>query len=415
MDIDTIEPGEDFVTVIENAVGSCEILIAVIGRNWLSTTAGTAPRLHDPKDFVRLEIASALRRNIRVIPILVQRASMPKQQDLPDELAQFTRRNALELSDLDWQNDVAQLINLMDRILGENLTNGESDLNGLRRKRTALIVASIIVAVIIGIGIIWALQVPSVENQTANASAALQREQATNALPVTELRPPAGMVYVPGGEFMMGRNSDDPRESPAHKVTVNPFYIDAHEVTCAEYKIYLDANPDQPAPFNWVNRNIPDASAGLPVTAIDWYQAKAFAAWSGKRLPTEEEWEFAARGTKGHIYPWGNVWEARLANVQKKNLTEAGKFPGLSPYGAVDMVGNAWEWTASPLTAYPNGTLSEVPAPDSKVIRGGSYIDSASQATTTYRVGYPARSATDYSKIGFRCASDIPHALKPVK
>ena len=405
-DIDTIEPGQDFVTVIENAIGSCEILVAVIGRDWLSTTAGTAQRLHDPNDFVRVEIATALRRNIRVIPILVQRASMPKPQDLPDEIAQFSRRNAIELSDLDWHNDVAQLINLMDRFLDP--PNG-----GLSLKQTALIVASIILAVILGIGIIWALKAPSGENQTANPSAALQREQATNAPLAADLPPPPGMVYVPGGEFMMGRTSDDPRESPAHKVIVKPFYIDAHEVTCAEYKKYLDANPDQPAPSNWVNRNIPDASAGVPVTAIDWYQAKAFAAWSGKRLPTEEEWEFAARGTKGSIYPWGNVWEARLANVQTKNLTEVGKFPGLSPYGAVDMVGNAWEWTASPLTPYPNGTLSEQPAPDSKVIRGGSYIDSPSQATTTYRVGYPARSATDYSKIGFRCASDIPHTSKP--
>jgi iron(II)-dependent oxidoreductase len=144
------------------------------------------------------------------------------------------------------------------------------------------------------------------------------------------------------------------------------------------------------------------------VTNVKWDDADAYCKKYGKRLPREEEWELAARGTKGYTYPWGNVWEDRLANVQTHDLTEAGKFPGLSPYGAVDMVGNAWEWTASPLTPYPNGTLSERPAPDLKVIRGGSYIDSRRQATTTYRVGYPARSATDYSKIGFRCVSDAP-------
>src|SRR4026208_534969 len=101
VDIDTIEPGEDFVTVIENAVGSCEILIAVIGRSWLSAS-GTG-RLDNPNNFVRLEIATALRRKVRVIPALVQRATMPKPQDLPEDLAKLTRRNAIELSDLRWQ------------------------------------------------------------------------------------------------------------------------------------------------------------------------------------------------------------------------------------------------------------------------------------------------------------------------
>ncbi len=119
MDIDTIEPGEDFVTVIENAVGSCEILIAIIGRNWLSGTGGTTGRLDNPNDFVRLEIATALRRDIRVVPVLVQRASMPKQQDLPDDVAKFTRRNAVELSDLRWQTDVDQLITVLERVLAK--------------------------------------------------------------------------------------------------------------------------------------------------------------------------------------------------------------------------------------------------------------------------------------------------------
>lgn len=117
MDIDTIEPGEDFVTVIENAVGSCDVLIAVIGRNWLSP-AGSG-RLDKPTDFVRLEIATALRREIRVIPVLVQRASLPKPQDLPEDLVKLTRRNAVELTDLRWQTDVDQLITVMERVLAK--------------------------------------------------------------------------------------------------------------------------------------------------------------------------------------------------------------------------------------------------------------------------------------------------------
>lgn len=119
MDIDTIEPGEDFVTVIENAVSSCGILIAVIGRNWLAGSSGATGPLDNPNDFVRLEIAAALERDIRVIPVLVQRAIMPKSEDLPESLAKLARRNAVELSDLRWQNDVDQLVGVMERVLAK--------------------------------------------------------------------------------------------------------------------------------------------------------------------------------------------------------------------------------------------------------------------------------------------------------
>ena len=117
MDIDTIEPGEDFVAVIENAVSSCDVLIAVIGRNWLSPNG--SGRLDRPTDFVRLEIATALSREIRVIPVLVQRASLPKPQELPEDLVKLTRRNAVELTDLRWQTDVDQLIGVMERVLAK--------------------------------------------------------------------------------------------------------------------------------------------------------------------------------------------------------------------------------------------------------------------------------------------------------
>src|ERR1700687_5761692 len=117
MDIDHIEPGDDLVQVIENAVGSCEILIAIIGRHWLSSVDGSSPRLNNPNDFVRLEIVAALNRDISVIPVLVQGATMPKPQDLPDDLSKLSRRHALELSDLRWKRDVDQLIGALERVL----------------------------------------------------------------------------------------------------------------------------------------------------------------------------------------------------------------------------------------------------------------------------------------------------------
>ncbi|HJR06700.1 MAG TPA: SUMF1/EgtB/PvdO family nonheme iron enzyme [Pyrinomonadaceae bacterium] len=117
MDIDQIEPGEDFVQVIESAVGSCEILVALIGRNWLTSRDESGRRLDNPNDFVRLEITAALVRGIPVIPVLVQGARMPRPQDLPEDLLALSRRHALELSDLRWKHDIDQLTGALEKIL----------------------------------------------------------------------------------------------------------------------------------------------------------------------------------------------------------------------------------------------------------------------------------------------------------
>jgi hypothetical protein len=119
MDIDTIEPGLDFVEAIRQAVESCDVLIAFIGRHWLTATDPAGQRrLENPEDFVRLEIATALARNIRVIPVLVQDAPMPRVTDLPDDLKQLNRRNALQISDTRFNHDVGQLIMVLERVLG---------------------------------------------------------------------------------------------------------------------------------------------------------------------------------------------------------------------------------------------------------------------------------------------------------
>jgi formylglycine-generating enzyme required for sulfatase activity len=221
--------------------------------------------------------------------------------------------------------------------------------------------------------------------------------------------PPAGMVYVPGGDFTIGRDTGDEYERPAHKVTVKPFFIDQYEVSNEEYAKFIKATNHR-APSNWANGNPPPEFPHRPVTGVTWDDAVDYAKWAGKRLPTEEEWEFAARGTDGRVYPWGNDWREGLANADEANrsLTDAGASKGASPFGARDMIGNAWEWTANALKAYPGGQLPKQPlSGDLRVIRGGSYAESKMEATTTYRRGYPARGNYDYGNTGFRCAKDV--------
>nr|MBA3240600.1 SUMF1/EgtB/PvdO family nonheme iron enzyme [Acidobacteriota bacterium] len=220
---------------------------------------------------------------------------------------------------------------------------------------------------------------------------------------------PEGMVLVSGGSFEMGRNDGDEYERPAHAVSVKAFYLDAREVTCEQYAKFV-TETGHAAPPTWPGGRYDPASARLPVTGVNWTDAQAYARWAGARLPTEEEWEFAARGTDGRLYPWGNGWQSNAANAAQSSagrMVAVGSFAsGASPFGALDMVGNAWEWTASSLKAYPGGRLPEQSADDLMVIRGNYWNGKATQATATFRRGYPARddgSLTDYAKnTGFR-------------
>ena len=222
------------------------------------------------------------------------------------------------------------------------------------------------------------------------------------------------MVRVNGGEFRMGNSAGDAYERPAHVINVTPFLIDAFEVTCEEYLKFIKAQNHR-APSNWIDGKYPNGDAKKPVTGVDWDDATAYASWAGKRLPTEEEWEFAARGADGRRYPWGNDWQRGAANADgaSKGLADVGTFKSGAPLlKTYDMIGNAWEWTASQLVAYPGGHLPPQPAGDLKVIRGGSWQSDRASATTTYRWGWPARGGKDYSNTGFRCVKDLPPETK---
>ena len=238
------------------------------------------------------------------------------------------------------------------------------------------------------------------------ASPDVSPSAAPTAAPVAA---PDEMVYVPGGTFKMGREGGDEFESPAHTVSVKPFFIDRTEVTNEEYQRFVSAEGHR-APLHWSDGKFPEGQAKFPVVNVSWDDAKAYARWANKRLPTEAEWEFAARGTDNRLYPWSGGWRQDYANAGRDkagNLVEVGRYAaGASPFGAFDMCGNAWEWTASDYEDYPGRkTPSSLAGAGLKVIRGGGYDVPPKRATTTYRGAIPPDRIPD--KTGFRLARDV--------
>jgi formylglycine-generating enzyme required for sulfatase activity len=228
----------------------------------------------------------------------------------------------------------------------------------------------------------------------------------TNTQPTTPVAP-VGMAYVAGGTYTIGRDDGDAIASPAHTVTVSPFFVDRTEVTNAEYKKFIDATGHK-APSDWKDGSFPENRDNWPVVNVSWQDANDYADWIGKRLPTEAEWEAAARGTDKRVYPWGNGWQSSYANVGTKGITEVGQFrDGASPAGALDMIGNVWEWTADVFDLYPGSAAAVPPTKEPGityyVIRGGAFDgDKGNDAT---RRGF-LEPNKGYPKTGFRLVKD---------
>lgn len=213
-------------------------------------------------------------------------------------------------------------------------------------------------------------------------------------------------MYIPGGEFILGSDTGNEDETPQQTIFIDAFNIDIYPVTNAQYKEFVDATGHAP-PRHWENGTYPEGTADHPVTWVTWYDAQAYAEWAGKRLPTEFEWEKAARGTDGRIYPWGNEFDPSKCNSRESGLkgtSPVGSYPeGVSPYGVFDMAGNVWEWTADWYKAY-RGSIYELGRYGEryKVLRGGSWYDGQDSVRTTTRKSFDPNQG--FSTIGFRCA-----------
>ncbi|MFQ5558994.1 MAG: formylglycine-generating enzyme family protein [Nitrospinota bacterium] len=222
-----------------------------------------------------------------------------------------------------------------------------------------------------------------------------------------------GMVLIPEGEFIMGSDDRLKDEKPAHVVFGKPFYIDMYEVTNGKYKNFLSETGYSP-PENWTGKEYPKGKKEHPVTYVSWYDADNYCKWAGKRLPREWEWEKAARGTDGRVYPWGNVWDMYKSNNPLRALEDTqpvGSYEeGKSPYGLYDMSGNVWEWVDDHYFPHPGSDyINPEFGVKYRLLKGGSYWDcsfySCGISAPVYNRAFfePEVKGESY---GFRCASD---------
>ena len=254
--------------------------------------------------------------------------------------------------------------------------------------------------------------------------------------PPVAMPPPEGMVLIPAGEFQMGSRYTG-NEHPVRTVYVDAFYMDATEVTNAQFKAFLIENPRWRKDriqkrfhsggylYDWNGNNYPVGEANHPVKYVSWYAAMVYAKWAGKRLPTEAEWEYAARGgLVGKAYPWGDTIDHTKANYSARvgDTTAVGSYPA-NGYGLYDMAGKVWEWgldnydssfyAKSPYRNPISGaaidvrldTYTEVEWFYQPVLRGGSYVRAVRRARVACRAyGMPKHT---YFDVGFRCVRDI--------
>jgi formylglycine-generating enzyme required for sulfatase activity len=461
MDVANIPPGETFESYILAEIDRCDVFLAMLAD-------GTLDRIHEPDDWVRKEIAYALNRrpDLRVIPIQVDGFPIPSADDLPDELRDLPRINAAPLSHNSFENDARELIGHIRR---RNRTSHVRQVNFPAR----LILGVLALAVVIGlIGFVASNllnQPDDAPNLIADAPSAtvvstnpplptttptltvLPSATATDVpLPTPTTAPtltpsattaPLGssldnpvtsnnqwtaqfetfdgveMALVPAGCFMMGSTEEQIQyaidelgarrewiddETPAGEVCFDkPFWIDRYEVTNEQYgSIGCDnysSEPDQP-------RN-----------CVNWNDAKVHCEGRAVRLPTEAEWEYAARGPDAWVFPWGNEWNPDNANWGDTKPDETfvvGSFPaGESWVGAYDLSGNVWEWVNTIYDTeqypYPYATddgREDINRADERRVRRGGSFPFGGVITLRAAVRGLTNSGSIDSGFGFRCA-----------
>lgn len=494
MDVDTIEAGVDFERVIEKAVGECDVLLAVIGKRWAGGELDRVSWLDSTsKDYVRLEIATALVRDIRVIPVLVDGMAMPSEDLLPQSIRPITRRHAVEISNTRFSSDIERLITAVQRTpgeFGESLKpdNSTSSYERVAGKSQPSIspwiifgIGAAVVAVIFLSLVIWwpnrqdpehvanselpkVIKVPAkkagglevvkeglaVKSQTQKEDGILVQKkveaskESKSGVSVRDSNkdklfttPSVGsadkvfrdrlssggegpeMVIIPAGSFKMGdlQGVGEQDERPVRSVRIDrSFAVGRYEVTFGEYDRFAKAaNRQFPVDQGW-------GRGRRPAIFVSWLDAVEYAKWlsaqTGRRyrLPTEAEWEYAARGGKETAYWWGKDWVKGNANCRgcgtqwESKTAPVGSFKP-NPFGLYDTSGNVWEWVEECWHRNYSGAPADASAwivggdCVRRMIRGGSWVNPPTRLHASNRGRYYPDNREDF--IGFRMVQEL--------
>jgi formylglycine-generating enzyme required for sulfatase activity len=446
-DVLGISYGADFREVLQHKVQDSDVLLVIIGTRWATvkdvdenTGLETSQlRLFNEDDFVRIEVETGLlNKRVLVIPILVNDARMPHERDLPASLRPLMYRNAIAVRNNPYFND--DITRLIAQLKGETLYATRT--SGRRRVSLTAIIASlaIFLAVVFGV-ILLTTQLSGNQGLTQPSPTHVPETFTPISTPVVPAFVPTNvppgfnrvlhnadwypvkrsfgnleMVLVPSGCFMMGVNNGDSDERPVHQQCFDqPFWIGRYEVTNAQFG----------SSGRWADSNLPRES-------VSWADAKLFCERAGGRLPTEREWEYAARGPDNLIYPWGNQFDGFRLNFCDVNCSgdqrnpsyndgyagtaPVGSYPsGVSWAGAFDMSGNVWEWVSTIYADYflypynsNDGRESSIDNGNTpRGLRGGSWLRDSVRATSPFRNYSISNPISNADGIGFRCARDF--------
>lgn len=436
MDVDDIEPGSDFHDILKDAVDACDVMIVLIGPKWINITdAEGNRRLDNPLDFVRVEVSRGLERNIKVIPVLVDGAQPVKVEELPENLKPLARLNVLFVGD-QFNLDMDRLVPVIERELEEakkkrdrRVTKTEQPFSKDTKKFPKWVMwGGGVVLIFILIGSVFGLRSMFIDktNITNNGdtndtntptSARAPTSSVTNtpaptSTPKNIVKNGELYIFIPAGGFEVNIGLE------TVTVPTNAFYIGQTEVTNNSYRNCVDDNNSCASPAN-LDRFRQESYSDHPVVYVDWNAAQNYCHWVGGSLPSEVEWEKAARGgLPGRLYPWGNENPvctknafngAQYACPGRDGQTVPVRSFAPNDYGLYDMAGNVWEWVSNcgqddPYTIENEGENVEPGC--RRVVRGGSWNNDKSQLQVDFRDHIPPESAD--GNYGFRCVLSEP-------
>jgi len=462
MDVTGIKPGHDFVDEIFEQVTRCKVFLVIIGPNWLNAKDDTGQRrIDDEKDFVRLEISAALKRQLFIIPILINGARMPSARELPSDLEALALRQGIEI-------DFARFSTDIDRLIGTITENMEIEQGGSRPWYARIPTTIAFLALLTGIGYslfyFGARRTPNeidigpapsnystgehtvpqdaIFNEGANLVLSPSDEQ--NIKPGQSFKECDNcpwMTVVPVGEFVMGSPSNEAKrfdtESPQHRVELNGrFAVGRFEITLEQYEAFVKASGHVTVEAcrrwsrkDWINeparsfQNPGFAQEGShPVVCVSWNDAKDYVVWLSAttarpyRLLTEAEWEYVSRAGTTTPFSTGNTITTQQANFRgaasafyRAGTTKVGTFSP-NAFGIYDMQGNVWEWAEDCWHNNYKGAPGDGSAWTTgeciwRVCRGGSWDDEVDWLRSASRSG--GGPDYRYNNVGFRVARTL--------